>query len=189
MSQELGKKWQRHEEDEDDLEEEEEEDCVELDLVVPTLSSPDSKLLLVGCGWFWTGQLKYQRIDGVLRVVAGYSGGIESDPSYDNVKDHSEALLVEFDPSEATVATLLDEWTRLHKPNKEVVGGKSQYRSFVAYLNETQRDIAEHIVEEWKNRLSSTPLYTSVEAATRFYRAEDYHQDYYLRTGQARFIR
>jgi peptide methionine sulfoxide reductase MsrA len=98
-------------------------------------------------------------------------------------------LLVEFDPSEATVATLLDEWTRLHKPNKEVVGGKSQYRSFVAYLNETQRDIAEHIVEEWKNRLSSTPLYTSVEAATRFYRAEDYHQDYYLRTGQARFIR
>ena len=117
--------------------------------------------------------------------MAGYSGGQHTTPCYQDVKDHSEALLIEFDPNETCLKSLLGAWTKIDKPTTE----QRQYRSFVGYLSEEQKLVAEQVVAEWRKRLgSSSPLYTSVEEATMFYQAEEYHQDYYLRTGQARFV-
>ena len=136
--------------------------------------------------------MKYQRIEGVLQVVAGYSGGNQRSPTYDEVFDHSEALWIEYNPSQVSLETLLLAWTSMHKPENPV---PRQYRSAMWYLNEDQRAAGETIVEKWraqhKERVEDerSVLYTTVEQATKFYRAESYHQDYYIRTGQARFVR
>lgn len=130
----------------------------------------------------------------MVHVIAGYSGGQQRDPTYDEVLDHSEALWIEYDPSQITLEVLLLAWTKMHKPGKHVV---SQYRSAVWHLNEYQRVAAERVVAEWNaqyrerfdGRDSTLVLCTTVEPATAFYKAEPYHQDYYIRTGQARFVR
>ena len=128
--------------------------------------------------------MKYQRLDGVHSVIVGYTGGSEPSPTYDEIMDHTEAILVEFDPQETSYTTLLQEWTKMHKP---VEPTSNQYRSAVWYLNDEHRSLAQKVVAEGKSRIPA--IQTSVEKATSFYRAESYHQDYYLRTGQARFIR
>lgn len=128
--------------------------------------------------------MKYQRIDGVAKVVAGYTGGHQPNPTYEEILDHTEALLIEFDPAEVTLGELLLAWTKMHKP-LDPVG--NQYRSVVWHLDEDQKDAAERTIREWQQRLGSD-LHTTTEAATDFYKAESYHQDYYIRTGQARFV-
>mmetsp|Transcript_1093 Transcript_1093/g.1431 ORF Transcript_1093/g.1431 Transcript_1093/m.1431 type:complete len:110 (+) Transcript_1093:325-654(+) len=108
--------------------------------------------------------------------------------------DHTEALLVEFDPIEITYEDLVLEWSRMHYPRGKT---KCQYRSAVWYLNEEQREIAEHVVEGMKiymGRHSTSPSvvraiqeeeeFSSVEEATRFFRAEEYHQNF---TNKQRF--
>jgi peptide methionine sulfoxide reductase MsrA len=96
-------------------------------------------------------------------------------------------LWIEFDPNQVKLETLLYEWTRMHKATKEY--STNQYRSFVGYvLSDQQRTIADKVVKQWKERCLS-PLHTSVEPAGSFYQAEDHHQDYYIKTGQARFVR
>jgi methionine-S-sulfoxide reductase len=106
--------------------------------------------------------------------VVGYSGGKQVNPTYRNIKDHTEALLIEFDPLVVSYQDLALEWSRMHLPTYE---GKCQYRSAVWYLNEEQKKAAESVVEEMK--ASTGKVYTSVDKATRFYRAEEYHQNYF----------
>jgi peptide-methionine (S)-S-oxide reductase len=169
---------------------EEHESCP---LLKPTPSVPEHDMLVVGCGCFWTGQLKCQRLDGVIEVVAGYAGGHQPNPTYDDILDHSEALRIEYDPSQISLRQMLHAWTKIHKPEK-LVGRR--YRSVAWYTGEEQRIVVEEVVREWrkehgekKTEESSSTLYTTVEPVTDFYRAESYHQDYYIRTGQARFVR
>ena len=109
---------------------------------------------------------------GVARCVVGYSGGKRSNPTYRNIKDHTEALLVEFDPSEVDYEDLVISWTQMHNPCTK---GKTQYRSAVWYLNKEQKETAQTIVKDWTSS-TREPLYTSVDRATSFYRAEEYHQ-------------
>lgn len=104
----------------------------------------------------------------------GYSGGKTKDPTYRNIQDHTEALLVEFDPTKLSYEDLVLSWTQMHHPNHQ--GGKCQYRSAVWYLNDEQKEIADAIVNQWKTSCSRDTLYTSVEPALSFFRAEEYHQ-------------
>jgi methionine-S-sulfoxide reductase len=173
-----------------DVGDEERESCP---LMEPNPSVPGHEILMVGCGCFWTGQLKYQRLDGVIKVVAGYSGGHQPFPTYEDILDHSEALEIEYDPSQTSSRELIYAWTQMHKPEKPV--GR-RYRSVVWYIGEEQRIVAEEVVREWRKKKgeknpeeeSSAKRYTATEPATDFYKAESYHQDYYIRTGQARFV-
>jgi peptide-methionine (S)-S-oxide reductase len=129
--------------------------------------------------------LKFQRMEGVITAVAGYMGGIQPNPSYERIQDYAEALWIEFDPAQASYRSLLQKWTKLHTPKTP----SHQYRSSVWYLTETQKAIALEVVNKWKGQ-HSFPLFSSVESISqlKFYRAEEYHQDYYLKTGQARFV-
>jgi len=94
------------------------------------------------------------------------------DPTYRKIMDHTEALLVEFDPSVISYEDLVISWTQMHRPAYK---GKTQYRSAVWYTSEEQQEVAEEVVKGWTGS-SREPLYTSVEPALRFYRAEEYHQ-------------
>ena len=104
----------------------------------------------------------------------GYTGGQNQNPNYQSILDHTEALLVEFDPNSISYDELVLEWARRHRPvgrNREC-----QYRSAVWYLNDEQKHVCETVVIGY--RAAHPEIETSVEAATQFYRAEEYHQNY-----------
>lgn len=122
--------------------------------------------------FFVKPQLRFDRMNGVDRCVVGYSGGKQKDPTYRNIQDHTEALLVEYDPSKLSYEDLVLSWTQMHHPNHR---GKTQYRSVVWYTNKEQQEIAEEVVKGWEGS-SREPLHTNVEPALTFYRAEEYHQ-------------
>jgi len=114
----------------------------------------------------------------------GYSGGQTLNPTYHNIKDHTEALLIEFDPSQITYEDLLIEWSRMAGGGS----GSCQYRSAVWYLNDEQRESAQEVVDGMKAARGRRfgGAHPSVEKATRFYRGEEYHQDFLVKNGMGR---
>jgi peptide-methionine (S)-S-oxide reductase len=110
----------------------------------------------------------------VARCLVGYSGGRQDNPTYRNIMDYTEALLVEFDPKICTYEDLVIEWTRMHSPTGI---RKCQYRSAVWYLNDDQKEVCEEVVKGLK-AVHGDQLNTSIEPATRFFRGEEYHQDF-----------
>jgi Peptide methionine sulfoxide reductase len=105
-------------------------------------------------------------VAGVDRCIVGYAGGIQPNPNYGNIQDYTEALLIEFDPSVTSYTELLELWRSLHTPYPS----KRQYRSAVMYLSEEQAKAAQEFTKGEK--------YVDVEPVTKFYLAEEYHQDY-----------
>jgi len=117
--------------------------------------------------------------------VVGYSGGTTENPTYKRIKDHTEALLVEFNPAVVSYKDLVQFWTQLHRPIHKYVS--RQYRSAVWYVDnnnnnnkeqQQQKQIATTVVNDWKKKAGNENLSTSIERAISFYRAEEYHQDY-----------
>lgn len=104
----------------------------------------------------------------------GYSGGEEPNPTYQNIKDATESVLVEFDPSMITYEKILDEWSAQHYP---YYPSGTQYRSAIFYNSEEQRVAAVEKVDEMKSETDKT-VYVDIEPASAFYRAEEYHQDF-----------
>jgi len=119
-------------------------------------------------------------MQGVVRCVVGYSGGKELNPNYRAIKDHTEALLIEFDPEVVSYEDLLISWSRMHSPTNP--HSKCQYRAAVWYLNEDQQDIAEGVLDGMQ-ALAKAKVTTKAEPVTRFYKAEEYHQNYLSKKG------
>lgn len=121
-------------------------------------------------------QPRFQKMKGVARVVVGYSGGKQLKPNYRKMLDHTESVLIEFDPKVTTYEDILIEWTRMDYPYSRQ---KAQYRSAVFYVDEEQKEVVEEVVEGIK---ASAPrgqnVYVDIESATRFYQGEEYHQNY-----------
>ena len=138
-----------------------------------------------------------------MTAYAGYSGGglectegkadvddVEPAPNYEELYDYTEAIYVEYDPSIISYQQLVNEWTKIHSPTEEQ-SLNTRYKSAIWYLNAEQQSIANDVIETWKRNImekKDKSLYTNALPATKFFMAEDYHQDYYLRTGQARWI-
>jgi peptide methionine sulfoxide reductase MsrA len=101
----------------------------------------------------------------------GYSGGIEPSPTYESILDHTEAVLVEFDPNVISYRQILEEWRRL--VGTPYPSFKRQYRNALFHLTDRQKQDC--------NDVGSTMEYVDVEPATKFYMAEDYHQNFYSR--------
>jgi methionine-S-sulfoxide reductase len=123
-----------------------------------------------------------ERIAGVEKSIVGYSGGVQKDPTYEEILDHTEAILVEFDPAVVSYNEILTAWSKMIA-NK--LGPSSrQYRFAVWYLNDDQKRIAEKVTKEMLE--AAAPDYpnadlsswVSVERVTRFYQAEEYHQHF-----------
>jgi peptide-methionine (S)-S-oxide reductase len=140
---------------------------------------------VVGGGCFWCVEAVFQRVDGVKKIVSGYSGGHVKNPTYEQIcsKDtgHAEVVRVDFDPSVLKLDTLLDVFFASHDPttpNQQGADKGPQYRSVIFYANEEQKKAAEaakvRAKKEW-----SAPIVTEVSPLKEFYAAEDYHQNYY----------
>mmetsp|Transcript_10867 Transcript_10867/g.30048 ORF Transcript_10867/g.30048 Transcript_10867/m.30048 type:complete len:119 (-) Transcript_10867:308-664(-) len=118
-------------------------------------------------------------MEGVSRCLVGYGGGRELNPTYQTIMDHTEAILVEYDPSVVSFQDILTKWKQeMGEPYPQ----KRQYRSAIFALNPEQEQVANKFVED-NFRYAK---YVDVEPATRFYMAEEYHQDYIAKM-RARF--
>jgi len=142
-------------------------------------------------GCFWCVEADFKKVEGVIDVVSGYTGGDEANPTYDQVSSgqtgHVEAVEVLYDPDRISYSELLDVFWRHVDPTDaggQFVDRGPQYRTAVFYLDEEQKRLA----EESKETLSRSgrfdePIVTPILEAKTFYPAEDYHQDYYKTHG------
>ena len=137
-------------------------------------------------------QAEFAGTEGVLKVTSGYTGGTVKNPTYEQVSSgttgHAEAIEVQYDPTKVSYEKLLDIYWGNVDPTD--AGGQfydrgTQYRTEIFYLDDEQKKLAEASKEKAKVKLK-TEIYTKITAASEFYPAEDYHQDYYKKN-PARF--
>jgi peptide methionine sulfoxide reductase msrA/msrB len=145
-------------------------------------------------GCFWCVESDFEKVDGVVEVISGYTGGSKEDPTYEEVSTggtgHVEAVRVLYDPTRITYRELLDVFWRHVDPTDpggQFVDRGSQYRSAIFYHDEEQRKLAEQSRKELnRSGRFEKPIVTEIVPLSRFYRAEDYHQDY-CTTNQIRY--
>lgn len=138
-------------------------------------------------GCFWCMETPFEKLDGVTEVISGYTGGKKVNPTYEEVSyggtGHLESVQIIYDPSKITYSELLDVfWKQIDPtdPNGQFVDRGSQYRSVVFYHNDEQKGLAEKSKEELdKSGKFGKPIVTEIIMASAFYKAEEYHQDYY----------
>lgn len=138
-------------------------------------------------GCFWCMESPFEELDGVEEVVSGYTGGHKKDPTYQEVSSgktgHMEAVQVTFDPSELTYKKLLDVfWMQIDPtdPNGQFADKGSQYKTAIFYHSKEQKRLAEESKKELEESgRFEEPIVTEILKASMFYKAEDYHQDYY----------
>lgn len=136
-------------------------------------------------GCFWCMQPPFEKLKGVAKVVAGYAGGAGENPTYEDYADkgYIEAVEVTYDPSIISYNQLLDVFWRQIDPTDsggQFVDRGPQYRSAIFYLNQEQKSLAQKSKEDLgKSGRFDKPIVTEIVQATTFYKAEDYHQDYY----------
>lgn len=138
-------------------------------------------------GCFWCMEPPYDKLDGVLSTTSGYIGGHKEDPTYREVSagdtGHAEAVQVSYDPSKVSYATLLEVfWRNVDPttPDRQFCDSGSQYRTGIFYHNEEQLRLANASKDSLAQaKPFAAPIVTEIAAATTFYPAEDYHQDYY----------
>jgi len=144
------------------------------------------KAILAG-GCFWCMEPPFEKLNGVKDVVSGYTGGKETNPTYKEVGSgntgHTESVEITFDPKVITYSEILDIFWRNMDPTDsggQFVDRGQQYRSAIFYLDQEQKEIAERSREAlMKSGRFSKPIVTEITKAGPFYRAEEYHQDYY----------
>jgi peptide-methionine (S)-S-oxide reductase len=151
----------------------------------------NTEKITFGNGCFWCTEAIFQQVKGVVKSTSGYSGGHVENPTYEQVCEkntgHAEVIQIEFNPAEVTVDELLEVFWQTHDPttlNRQGNDVGPQYRSVVFYHNEQQKERAEF----YKKKLDASgafdnPIVTTIEPFTKFYVAENYHQDYYNRNG------
>src|SRR6202044_1400582 len=142
-------------------------------------------------GCFWGVEAAFRELDGVLDVTVGYTGGTTTDPTYEEVcggaTGHAEAVEVVFDPATVSYRQLLDTFWHIHNPttlNRQGWDLGSQYRSAIFFHDEAQEHLALATRQVEQESLVN-PIVTQIVPATTFYRAEDYHQRYFERSGVA----
>jgi len=146
-------------------------------------------------GCFWCVEAVFQRLKGVKSVVSGYTGGTKANPTYEEVcretTGHAEAAQITFDPKQISYGKLLDVFWKAHDPtqlNRQGPDVGEQYRSAIFYHDEKQKKLAEKSkVNEQKN--FDKPIITEIKPLTKFYKAEDYHQNYYSNNRNAPYCR
>jgi len=154
-------------------------------------SSMGTETITFGSGCFWCTEAIFQQVKGVEKVVSGYSGGHVVNPTYEQVCDkntgHAEVCQLTFDPSQVSVDELLEIFWQTHDPttlNQQGNDVGPQYRSVVFYHNEMQKQRADFFLKELsKSGAYEKPIVTTIEPYKNFYKAENYHQDYYKQNG------
>lgn len=140
-----------------------------------------------GSGCFWCTEAIFSRLNGVVSVVSGYSGGTTENPTYEEVcsgnTGHAEVCQITFDSTIISFDELLEVFWKTHDPttlNRQGADVGTQYRSVIFYHTEEQKKSAEHYKDELnRDNIWGKPVVTEISPFTKFYPAEKYHQDYY----------
>jgi peptide-methionine (S)-S-oxide reductase len=156
-----------------------------------TTRPTETATLANGC--FWCTEAIFQQLKGVVSVTSGYTGGETANPDYRSVctgtTGHAECLQIVYDPSKISFEELLEVFWKTHDPttlNRQGNDIGTQYRSAIFFHNEEQKAIAERYIAQLEASGSfSRPIVTTLEPFTKFYPAEDYHQNYYKLNGNA----
>jgi len=138
-------------------------------------------------GCFWCLEAVYEQLKGVEKVESGYSGGMVPNPSYRQVTTgatgHAEVVQITFDPAIISFRDLLEVFFTIHDPttlNRQGADVGTQYRSAIFYHDEEQNAVAEQVIREITQAgVWDKPIVTEVTPFDAFYKAEDYHQEYY----------
>ena len=159
----------------------------------PTADPATTATFAAGC--FWGVEEAFRQTEGVTDTRVGYTGGHLSDPTYEDTctgtTGHAEAVEVQFNPDEVSYDELLKVFWQNHNPttlNRQGPDVGSQYRSAVFYHNEAQREAAERSKQQRQaddGYFGGKPIVTEIAPATRFWPAEDYHQQYLAKRGRA----
>lgn len=146
---------------------------------------PNLEKATFGAGCFWCVEAIFQRTPGVKSVISGYIGGAVPNPAYEDVCTdkigHAEAVQITFDPKKISYEKLLGIFWQSHDPtqlNRQGPDTGTQYRSVIFYHNDTQRKIAEKSKANIQKNFDKS-IVTEIKPLTKFYKAEDHHQNYY----------
>ena len=156
-----------------------------------------NEVATLGGGCFWCSEAVFKNIEGVLMVEPGYSGGHTENPTYQQVctgrTGHAEVVQITYDPEVISFKEILEIFFTTHDPttlNRQGADVGTQYRSMVLYHDETQRKITEEFIEQLvEEKTFDKPIVTEVKALESFYKAEEYHLDYYERNREQPYCR
>ena len=140
-----------------------------------------------GGGCFWCTEAVFQNLKGVSGVISGYMGGHKPDPTYQDICNgdtgHAEIIQIDYDPAEITFEDLLLVFFKTHDPttlNRQGNDAGTQYRSVIFYHNPEQKTAAENMIDRLEKELVfDRAIVTEISPVSKFYGAEDYHQNYF----------
>jgi peptide-methionine (S)-S-oxide reductase len=144
-------------------------------------------------GCFWHTEIVFQSLEGVRDAVSGFAGGDNDNPDYENIGHHAESVNVYYDPSKISFETLVRAFFASHDPtqlNRQGNDVGTQYRSIAFYRNDSERKIIDAEVRRFTDsKKYSSKIVTEVKPLTKFYPAENYHQEYILHNPNNPYVR
>ncbi len=151
-----------------------------------------TELVTLGGGCYWCLEAFYQRVNGVEKVISGYSGGHVANPTTERVyrgdTGHAEVVQLTFDPSVISYSELLEIFYVMHDPttlNRQGNDVGDEYRSVILYHTDKQQQTAERITRDFAAPLWPDPIVTQIEPLDTFWPADEYMQDYYNKNRSA----
>ena len=142
------------------------------------------EIAILGLGCFWGPEIKFSKLDGVIKTEVGYCGGHNAETNYKEVctgtTNHAEVVKLDFDPKVISYEKILEYFFEIHDPttlNSQGPDFGTQYRSEIFYLNETQKTIAGNVINKENERLSGKVV-TKLSQVKNYCPAEEYHQRY-----------
>jgi peptide-methionine (S)-S-oxide reductase len=158
---------------------------------------PGKEIVTLGGGCFWCIEAIFDELKGVERVESGYSGGSVANPTYRQVctgtTGHAEVVQVTFDPKVISLKDVLEVFFTVHDPttlNRQGPDTGTQYRSVIFYRSEDQKAVAQQVIKEIQAaKVWDAPIVTELVPFKTFYKAEDYHQEYFKLNGSQPYCR
>ena len=155
--------------------------------------APKTATAIFAGGCFWCTEADFDKVPGVISTTSGYLNGKTKNPTYKEVSagasGHVEAVEVVYDPAKVTYAKLLDAFWRSIDPlvkDKQFCDTGDMYRTGIYYLDDEQKKLADESKKQVAAKFAPRTVYTEIVKADTFYKAEDYHQDYYKKN-EARY--
>lgn len=153
--------------------------------------------IILGGGCFWCTEAIFEEVKGVAKVESGYAGGSTVNPAYEDVcsgkTGHAEVVQINFNPAVISLEKILQIFFVTHDPttlNRQGADTGTQYRSIVFYRNEQQKNVINKVLGELKKlKAYKDPIVTEVVPYSTFYRAEEYHQNYYRNNKEQSYCR